>query len=639
MFWFLSKNKEKEKLKSQLYNIDDFSDMDIKYLSKNLPEITRIGMLYNNYEFTDAHIIEALKSFKEIVSVRSEENSFKRKSLELFILSKLDLCALNEKESALCDVLSVEYFSILDKHGYDFKKHENSLSLSESDSLRFKELLKRDVSFKGNTKFPDAYGMYTLSKDSENFKNLLFLRPDLIEISKIELFHHQIEVLSIESLDKLIELGLNKNNVRKFEYSRLRSGDFSFRSDEWYGYKSFLSTGLMDINDLDEEGLHILSQLNSEQTLDWALNAGADINGIDSKGENVLYAIMKRNFILYGDKEKNIDYFDLLLKKGAKFELPENTSIFKCFTQIQPYFIPLLISKKLVDLNDLSIDLRNVDKYLRNKKDNPGEKLWFDYLVNEPGVSLKHIKLISHYQGEILKVPEELRYQLSRIYRNKDIDEVTGSGVNLLIAAIITGDAEWMKELLDKGSCFLKSEEKNKNDILSAFKNDYWFNGDKVMKIDRLSPEIYALLKEKDLLSNKGKKYIFEYVALTHHVIIEDAFKSKFYNKDNIRLKLGGFIDFRIPGLKEFILENDLINMTSFAGKNMLSFTSEIKYAEFLLENKIAITEDLDSYDHELYEVIKTEQLLRIVEEKRVLNEKISQDRQTLAPSLKINRI
>lgn len=639
MFWFLSKNKEKEKLKSQLYNIDDFSDMDIKYLSKNLPEITRIGMLYNNYEFTDAHIIEALKSFKETVSVRSEENSFKRKSLELFILSKLDLCSLNEKESALCDVLSVEYFSILDKHGYDFKKHENTLSLSHSDSLRFKELLKRGVFYKGNKKFPVAYGRYILSKDSKNFKNLLSLRPDLIDISEIELYHHQIEVLSIKSLDKLIELGLNKNNIRKFEYSRLRSGDFSFRSDEWYGYKSFLSRGLMDINDLDKEGLHVLSQLNSEKTLDWALNAGADINSLNSKGENVLFHVMKRNSILYGDKEKNIHYVDLLLKKGAKLELPYNVSVFEFFTQIQPYFIPIVISKKLVNLDDLSIELSYMDKYLRSKKDNQDEKLWFDYLVEEPEISLKHIKLISYYHGEVAEVSEEIRYQLSRIYKNKDIDEVTGSGINLLVAAIMTGDAKWMQELLNKGSFFLKSSEQNKKGIALAFKNDYWFDGKKIMKIDMLSPEIYMILKERDLLSNRGKKYIFEYIANTHPAIIKDAFKSEFYNKDNIRLELSGFVDFRIPGLKEFILDNDLINMTSFAGKNMLSFTSEIKYAEFLLKNKIAITEDLDSYDHELYDVIKTEQLLRIVEEKRVLNEKISQDRPTSLSSLKVNRI
>lgn len=639
MFWFLSKNKEKEKLKSQLYNIDDFSDMDIKYLSKNLPEITRIGMLYNNYEFTDAHIIEALKSFKETVSVRSEENSFKRKSLELFILSKLDLCSLNEKESALCDVLSVEYFSILDKHGYDFKKHENTLSLSQSDPLRFKELLKRGVFYKGNKKFPVAYGRYILSKDSKNFKNLLSLRPDLIDISEIELYHHQIEVLSIKSLDKLIELGLNKNNICKFEYSRLRSGDFSFRSDEWYGYKSFLSRGLMDINDLDKEGLHVLSQLNSEKTLDWALNAGADINSLNSKGENVLFHVMKRNSILYGDKEKNIHYVDLLLKKGAKLELPYNVSVFEFFTQIQPYFIPLAISQKLVNLDDLSIDLRHIDKYLRDKKDNQEEKLWFDYLVNEPEVSLKNIKIISYHKGEILKVSEEIKYQLSRIYRNKNIEEITGSGVNLLITAIMTGDAKWMKELLDKGSRLLKSEEKIKNDILSAFKNDYWFNGKKVMKIDMLSPEIYMMLKERDLLSNTGKKYLFESIAVTHPVIIDDAFKSKFYNKDNIRLKLSEFIDFRMSGLKEFILDNDLINMTSSEGKNMLSYTSEIKYAKFLLDNNIAITENLYSYDYELHAVIKKALELRIVEEKKILNEGMSQNISTLQSSLKVNRI
>lgn len=639
MFWFLSKNKEKERLKSKSYNIDDLSDTDVKYLSKNLPEITSIGMLYDNHEFMDAHIMEALNTFKETVCVRAPENKFNRKSLELFILSKLDVCALNEEQYAFCNVVSVEYFSIIDKRGYDFKKYKNALVLSQSDPLRFKALLRRGVSYEANKKFPEAYGTYLSYRDSENFKNLLSLRPDLIDIKSIKLFHYQIESLSAESLDKLIELGLNKRNVKSIEYSRLRSPDFSVRSDEWYGYKTLLSRGLMDINELDEEGLHLLSQLNSEKTLDWALNAGADINSINSNGENVLYSVMKRNSILYHDKEENVHYFNILLKKGAKFELPENISVFECFTQIQPYFIPLAISQKLVNIDDLSIELSYMDKYLRSKKDNQDEKLWFDYLVDEPEISLKHIKLISYYQGEISEISEEMKYQLSRIYRNKDIDEVTRSGVNLLIAAIMTGDAKWMKELLDKGSHFLKSEEQNKKDIVSAFKNDYWFNGKKVMKIDKLNPEIYMMLKERDLLSNTGKKYLFESIAVTHPVIIDDAFKSKFYNKDNIRLKLSGFVDFRMSGLKEFILDNDLINMTSSEDKNMLSYTSEIKYAKFLLDNNIAITENLYSYNHVLHDVIKNALELRITEEKRILNEGMSQNISSLQPPLKVTRI
>lgn len=611
----------------QRYELNHLSIKDLILFKKNISEIENFYKNFKSRNVDFLKIKEFLAKNSADILIGDFYHSFKKTSIILFLLSIKKLEKFENAYLPLCKILPAKYFSYLDKRDYIFTDKEECLheAVKAGDLDKTKAFLKRGVVLTGEKRLFSERTMIYLDKDRKVFTYLAESNVNNINFDNLYFDFYETGSLSETLIKKLRDKNLLKITKIQPEWEKLKDeDDILFDDCQWRGFQRQIKYNLVDINMLGRGGYHLLSRLISPKRLAWAISHGAKVNAREESGDSVLFSVLKRKNIFYIlHKSSNISYAKALIKAGAKIfsneniDMTDNEGRLISLRNIESYFIPLLIKHNLINFDKLIIGSQEIEKNSRIIKDK--EKTAFEYLMTEPQFSLKNIRLIENRNSMWTprEIEQEIKNELLRFITKENIDELTADGINVSAIALDTNDTKFLKQLIDiGGSGFFI----NATNVPASLKR-YKITENKVADLEDVSLELFQLLRDNSLITNKGQQYSISDIEQVDSKILIDCFKSGFFNDSNIIKSIDGKCNYRKSGLKNFILKDNNINAESHDGKNQLSYADNHNYAGFLLQNNITIKESLDCYHPDIQAVVNNYLKKRIKKEKDILNE------------------